>query len=97
MKRTGIQNSCLPHRVVLDRQLMPDQDEVVLLLVEQASQDLAVIAMDRDDALAFALEVGDGPEAFDADAVPVTHQPHPVAVPVAPDKAARDRGGRRAA
>ena len=97
MQRTGIQNAGFSNRVIFDRQLMPDQDEVVLLLVEQSTQDFAVLAVDRDDALAFALEVGDEPQALDADAVPVAHQPHAVPVPITPHKPARGGGGRRAA
>jgi hypothetical protein len=89
MQRTGIENANFSDGVILDRKLVTYEDEVVLLLVEESAEEFAVLAVDRDDALAIALEVGDGAEAFDADGVPVAHQPHAVAVPIAPDKPAR--------
>ena len=90
MQGSGIQNTGFSDGVILDRQLVTYEDEVVLLLVEESTEDFAILAVDRDDALAIALEVGDGAEALNADTVPVAHQAHAVAVPITPDKPARN-------
>ena len=89
MQRTGIENTNFSDGVILDRKLVTYEDEVVLLLVEESAEEFAVLAVDRNDALAIALEIGDDAQTLDADGVPVAHEAHAVPVPVAPDKPAR--------
>ena len=88
MQRARIDDAGFADQVIFDGEFMADEYQIVLLLVEQSADDLAVIAVDGDDPFSLIFEIGDQPEALDANAVAVAHQPHAVGVLIPPDKAA---------
>src|SRR5262245_24825001 len=65
---------------------MSAQQKVVLLLVDELADDLPIVAVHRDDALAAQLEVGNEPETLDTDAVAVAEQAHAVGIAFAPEE-----------